>query len=122
VLAVRRLAPRLFAEGDYQPIAAEGPLADHVLAFARGLGTMSSLTIACRLTAHLLDRSGSLSIPGSAWKDTRILVPPALRGAPFSDMLRGGATLCDGHDWRLSEILRPLPIALLVSGNAGSGA
>ena len=116
VLAVRHLAPRLFLEGDYQPIAAEGPLADHVLAFARGLGTMSSITIACRLPACLLDRAGGLCIPASAWKDTRILVPPTLRSAAFSDVLRGGVALCNGHDWRLGEILDPLPIALLVNG------
>ena len=115
VLEVRRRAPRLFSEGDYLPIAAQGALADHIVAFARILGDSSAITIVCRLAAALLDPIGGLSIPASAWNDTRLLVPENLRMVSFSDVLRGHTSLRHDHGWHLGQILSSLPLAFLVS-------
>src|SRR6516165_9488899 len=115
VLEVRRKAPRLFSDGEYQPIAAEGPLADHVVAFARVLGDSCAITIVCRLADALLDPLGGLSIPAPAWNDTRLLMPENLNMVRFSDVLRGHAILGKGHGWHLGQILSSLPLAFLVS-------
>ena len=37
VLVARKAAPALFADGDYLPLQAAGPLAHHLVAFARVL-------------------------------------------------------------------------------------
>src|SRR5262249_27838506 len=73
-LAARKAAPRLFAEGSYLPIEVEGPLARHVIAFARILGNEIAVTVACRLTFRLL--ADGLSIQRLRWSGTRLRLPP----------------------------------------------
>ena len=55
-LHLRRRRPELFGpEGDYTPIEAKGPKADHVVAFGRGDGCV---TVAARLPLRLARRLG----------------------------------------------------------------
>src|SRR5262249_42706590 len=73
-LACRRAHPALFSEGDYRPLEIQGPLAEHVLGFARLGNDAAVLTVVPRLLA----RRGIEDLPlGSAyWGDeTRVLVP-----------------------------------------------
>jgi (1->4)-alpha-D-glucan 1-alpha-D-glucosylmutase len=112
VLEVRRAAPPLFADGSYVPIAAEGPLARHVLAFARILGDEIAVTVVCRLTFGLRapDR---LSIEHARWSGTRLCLPAECRGAQLSDAFSG--TQIDRDTVGLAALLPRLPVALLVS-------
>jgi (1->4)-alpha-D-glucan 1-alpha-D-glucosylmutase len=112
VLEVRRAAPRLFAEGSYVPIEAEGPLARHVLAFARILGDAIAVTVVCRLTFGLRapDR---LSIEHARWSGTRLCLPAECRSAQLSDAFSG--TQIDRNTVGLAALLPRLPVALLVS-------
>jgi (1->4)-alpha-D-glucan 1-alpha-D-glucosylmutase len=112
VLAVRRAAPRLFAEGAYTPIQVEGPLARHVVAFARSLGGEIAITIVCRLTSALL-ADDALSIQRLRWSGTRLLLPPEFRDAQLRDAI-GGAEFGETPA-NLAATLARLPIALLVS-------
>jgi (1->4)-alpha-D-glucan 1-alpha-D-glucosylmutase len=111
-LAVRRASPRLFAEGSYEPIEVEGPLARHVLAFARTLGDQIAITVVCRLTFGLI--AENLSIQRLRWSGTRLRLPPECRGAQFRDAL-SGTVLNEQNMSDLAAILPRLPIALLVS-------
>jgi malto-oligosyltrehalose synthase len=111
-LAVRRAAPRLFAEGSYQPIEVEGPLARHVLAFARTLGDQSAITVVCRLTFGLI--ADGLSIQRLRWSGTRLRLSPECRNAQFHDAL-SDTDLDKQNASELAAILPRLPIALLVS-------
>ncbi|HVE63062.1 MAG TPA: malto-oligosyltrehalose synthase [Mycobacteriales bacterium] len=94
-LRLRRSVPAAFgAAGDYQPLSADGPRADHCLAFARG-GTV--LTVVTRLPGALAgDWAGTaLTLPAGEWTD-RIT----------------GAT-CAGGPQPLDSLLARLPVALL---------
>jgi (1->4)-alpha-D-glucan 1-alpha-D-glucosylmutase len=75
ILAFRSENSDLFAEGDYDPVTAEGPKADHICAFTRRRGEQSVLVAAARFPAALEsdpDWSGTAlpSLPGAAvWHD-----------------------------------------------------
>jgi (1->4)-alpha-D-glucan 1-alpha-D-glucosylmutase len=111
-LAVRRVSPRLFAEGSYVPIEAEGPLARHMLAFARILDDEIAVTVVCRLTLGLLADDG-LSIQRARWSGTRLRLPGQCRSAQLCDALSGAE--CRRGCGDLAAILSRLPIALLVA-------
>jgi (1->4)-alpha-D-glucan 1-alpha-D-glucosylmutase len=118
VLAVRRVSPRLFSEGEYLPIETQGPLADHVVAFARVLGDASAITLVCRLPIRLLDNPRELAVAASAWQGTRLLPPMALRGQAFFDIVRSGSASSKQHEWHVGQMLEGLPIAFLVNDRA----
>jgi (1->4)-alpha-D-glucan 1-alpha-D-glucosylmutase len=111
-LAVRRAAPRLFAEGSYVPIDAEGPLARHVLAFARTLDDAIAITVVRRLTFGLLADEG-LSIQRLRWSGTRLRLPLPYRNAQLRDVIAGTKFAQTPED--LAAMLAGLPVALLVS-------
>lgn len=94
-LRLRRQHPDWFgAAGGYRPVGADGPAADHLVAFVRG----AALTIATRLP-HGLERDGG-------WQDTTVELP----GGTWCDLITGRE-----HTGRLrvAELLDRLPVALL---------
>lgn len=102
VLIARRAMPMLFARGDYRPLAVEGPMAAHAVAFARTYGEQTAITIVPRLVLRMLRDDDSITVPAEAWGDTLISLPDDL--AP-----RWGATL------RVADTLRDMPVALLLT-------
>jgi (1->4)-alpha-D-glucan 1-alpha-D-glucosylmutase len=111
-LAVRRAEPRLFVEGSHEPIDVEGPLARHVIAFARILDEAIAITVVCRLTCGLLTSDG-LSIQRLRWSGTRLRLPFHYRNAQLRDVIAGTEFAQAPVD--LAATLAGLPIALLVS-------
>jgi len=111
-LAVRRSAPRLFADGTYEPVEVEGPLARHVVAFARRHENAVAVTIACRLMSRLLFGDG-LSIQRLRWSGTRLRLPDACRTAHLRDAI-GGTEFHRQDAADLAASLAGLPVALLV--------
>jgi (1->4)-alpha-D-glucan 1-alpha-D-glucosylmutase len=106
-LRVRRDHPDWFTgpAASYLPLVAEGPAADHVVAFGRGGSAGAgpgSVTVATRLPVGLERRGGwadtSLPLPGpeATWRDV-------LTGRPH----RGGG-------FPLAELTSHFPVALLV--------
>ncbi len=91
-LTLRRDRSELFS--DYRPLTAEGPAADHCLAFDRG----GAVTVVTRLPRGLASRGGwagtALTLPGARWREL-------LTGRTWS----GTAPLAD--------LLSSLPVALL---------
>jgi malto-oligosyltrehalose synthase len=94
-LHLRREHPEWFA-GGYAPLAADGPAAGHVVAFARG---GHAVTVATRLPAGLRRAGG--------WADTAITLP----GGSWRDVLTGKTH--DGSRPLLAELTANLPVALL---------
>jgi len=92
-LRLHRDRPELF--DGYSPIWADGPAAEHVVAFDRGGAT----TVATRLPVGL-DRLGG-------WGDTTVDLPAGTDA--FTGRTHSGAT-------RLADVLADLPVALLVHG------
>ncbi len=117
VLAARRNVRELFSAGEYLPLAITGPLADHVVAFARILRDTIAITAVSRLTARLLIEQGSLTIPCDRWQSTAIVLPPALLGATCSSVLRRSEECYLESNLDLSRLFDPLPIAFLISQN-----
>ncbi|MGW2444314.1 malto-oligosyltrehalose synthase [Streptomyces sp. NPDC001494] len=80
----------------YAPLAADGPAADHCLAFTRSGEVVTAVT---RLSLRLSDAGG--------WRDTRLELPPGR----WADALVPGREFT-GHV-RVADLLDPLPVALL---------
>jgi maltooligosyltrehalose synthase len=95
-LWLRRDHPGWFA-GGYTPLAAEGPAAEHAVAFLRG---EHAVTVATRLPAGLRRRGG--------WADTALPLPEL----HWRDVLTG--TRHAGLRPLMSELTRRLPVALLI--------
>lgn len=93
-LAVRRMRPAAFGpDGDYTPLWAEGPRAEHVLAFSRG---EDAVTVVPRLTGRL-----------GRWAETTLALPEG----SWTDLITGAE-----HQGRteLARLLAGFPAALLV--------
>ena len=93
-LRLRRDRPELF--GDYMPLAASGPAADHLIGFDRG----GAITLATRLPVGLHTLGG--------WHDTTVDVGTA----PVVDVI--SQRRHQGGELRLADVFRDYPVALLV--------
>jgi (1->4)-alpha-D-glucan 1-alpha-D-glucosylmutase len=90
LLSLRRAHPDVFARGEYQPLEVEGPLARHVIAFARGLGDRWVVVTVPVRTVGLLARQGnriSALFDSGLWSDTRVVPPPGLDSAKWASVL-----------------------------------
>jgi (1->4)-alpha-D-glucan 1-alpha-D-glucosylmutase len=96
VLAVRRRHADAFGpKGDYLPLAADGEVANRLVAFMRG---GKAITLAPRLAVGL----------GGDWKGAAVELPPGIWEDAFSgERFRRGAQ-------KLTRLLEQFPVALLV--------
>jgi (1->4)-alpha-D-glucan 1-alpha-D-glucosylmutase len=111
-LTCRRAHAALFASGDYRPLEATGPLAEHVCAFARLGPGGAAITVAARLLA----RRGVEEPPlGPAyWGDaTRVTIPPGA-GTRFVDALTGERVEASDGALDVARVFANLSVALLV--------
>ncbi|MEU9111648.1 malto-oligosyltrehalose synthase [Streptomyces sp. NPDC048483] len=97
-LRLRRAHPQWF--GTYEPLRAEGPAAEHCVAFGRG-GRV--VTVATRLSLRLVETGG--------WWDTALRLPP---GGPWRELL-SGRLVEGGAAVGLSELLEVSPVALFAA-------
>jgi (1->4)-alpha-D-glucan 1-alpha-D-glucosylmutase len=110
-LAFRRAHAALYRSGDYRPLEAAGPLAEHLCAFARVSSEAAAITVVPRLLAR---RSGEITPLGvDYWVDTALVVPDDL-GARFRNVFTG-AEVHRHPDGRLAigEVFADFPVALL---------
>jgi (1->4)-alpha-D-glucan 1-alpha-D-glucosylmutase len=111
VLALRAAHPSLFAEGEYVPLLAEGPLADHVVAFLREHEGKTLMVAALRFNLTLVDEQLELKT-GGAPEATRILLPRGLQ--QMTDVLRDRRGDIDAQV-DIRELFGDFPVALLMS-------
>jgi len=109
VLALRQREPELLADGGYEPVAVEGAMARHVVAFQRTRGDDSLLVVVPRLPGALLADRESLGLSAAAWKDT---VLRRTDDRPLFDVLTSGERGPSGRDIALQQVLGRLPLAL----------
>jgi malto-oligosyltrehalose synthase len=118
-LALRREQPGLFARGAYHPLAAYGPMAEHVVAFARSHSGARCVVVAPRLCAGsplLPGRDGKIgdSTAGAIWRDTVLELPVETAGRSFVNRYTG--TRIDFLEpVPIGMILGEFPVALLAS-------
>jgi (1->4)-alpha-D-glucan 1-alpha-D-glucosylmutase len=111
LLAARKKAPQLFSEGAYFPLEATGPMADHVVAFARCWQDLTVIVAICRFTAKL-PKTDVHALPFLRCTNTRIPIPTELHGL-FSDALRPERTISMQSEIEAEQILKDLPVACL---------
>jgi (1->4)-alpha-D-glucan 1-alpha-D-glucosylmutase len=114
-LALRARQPERFAEGEYIPLEADGPLAAHILAFARRHGSGAAITAVTRLPAKLLGAERQPLIPPGSWGETVLVLPPGLAGLSFRDTLSDTAVPATGDRLAAAALFEALPVALLTT-------
>ncbi|MCC7370131.1 MAG: malto-oligosyltrehalose synthase [Chloroflexi bacterium] len=126
-LQLRRDLPELLAHGEYLPLRVDGPLGDHLCAFAREHDGDQIIVAVPRIVTRLLEPDdqwdGSrghapLTFQPGAWDDTYLLLPDA-GGKQYRNLLTGerirtrGAARASG---RMAESTRSmLPIGTLLA-------
>ncbi|CAA9555307.1 MAG: Malto-oligosyltrehalose synthase [uncultured Thermomicrobiales bacterium] len=121
LLEVRARHPDLFAAGDYTPLSISGDRQRHAVAFSRRREREQVLVVVARLTAGLDPGGGD-----GPWANTRIVLPDHAGDSSFTNVLTGATpTIATGDDgqptFMLSELLSPLPVAVLVSSSPEGG-
>jgi (1->4)-alpha-D-glucan 1-alpha-D-glucosylmutase len=114
-LAARTRQPELFGDGRYVPLAARGPLANHVVAFLRENSGRFALAAAVR---HPLQLLGDARLPRpdpTHWKSTALMLPPELRDLRWQDALCDAATDALPSPVPLSDLFAQWPTALWLS-------
>lgn len=114
VLGLRARHPRLFAEGDYRPLALDGALAEAMLAFERRHGEDRLIVVVPRLPHRLPLAAAGLAVGTAGWLDTRVKVPgPPL---PLRDLLEGRPVDPAEEGLPLARLCPALPLAVLGTG------
>ncbi len=120
---------REFWSGDYVPLAAEGPRADRVVAFARVAGNSISLCLAPRLALPALAEFG-LKAPAARdawpaarwWQETQIESPAGVTGSwrhVFTGRrIRPVRSESGRLSLELADVFSDFPVALLASDAA----
>jgi (1->4)-alpha-D-glucan 1-alpha-D-glucosylmutase len=111
LLDARRANAGLFIAGQYEPLSLRGARAGHVIAFARIDGPKAIVTIAPRLAAELEAdvRAGKVW-----WGDTTIRFPEGLQARAWHSPITGQG-FPGMAEMPVADLLRPLPIAVLMS-------
>ena len=128
-LRLRREHPGWFT-GDYRPLAVSGAAAAHVVAFCRG---GQAITVATRLPARLRRSGGwrdtALAVPTGRWRDVLTGTEYVVTGSQPAEgtTLRaaspaGANTVVAGTRLMLGDLMRRLPVALLVRAEAEEDA
>ncbi len=107
LLQFRRQKPELFARGTYEPLLAQGTLAEHCIAFERRQQGEILLVVVPRLTARI----GTPPV-FVRWLDT--FVTPVAGAQRWQNLLTG-AELDGGASLPLTELLKDWPVAVLVA-------
>ena len=116
LLKVRNQHPELFAIGSYLPMRVRGELRNHVIAFARRIGTTTLLVIASRKFAGIRLGRGVLPV-GAVWADTQLRL--AARGEA-TDVLTGRPVVLTGDTLLLQTALETLPVAAILIHTGGA--
>jgi (1->4)-alpha-D-glucan 1-alpha-D-glucosylmutase len=88
-LRLRRERPALFQRGDYVPLAAEGPRADSLAAFARRFQGEWLVAAVPRFPAVLTGGEEKLPVGREVWGDTRLFLPPDVAVPELTEAFTG---------------------------------
>jgi len=107
LLDLRQRYPQLFAEGDYQPLEAEGERSNHLCAFSRSHRGKTVVVAVPRLV-YQLDDAG-----GTTWGATEICLPP---GREWRDVFTG-REFDDQDRVSASDLFADFAVCVLISGH-----
>jgi (1->4)-alpha-D-glucan 1-alpha-D-glucosylmutase len=111
-LRLRRRWPDLFIDGGYEPLAASGEGAEHVVAFARQHGGRIVIAAVPRLSTTLLHHVGDRRV-GGIWQDIQIKLPA---GAPrrYRHLFSNERIEVNDTGLCAADMFRASPVAMLV--------
>ncbi|MCK9531647.1 MAG: malto-oligosyltrehalose synthase [Gammaproteobacteria bacterium] len=113
-LALRRSLPDVFLRGDYQPLAADGPQAAHVVAFARRHEQDVIAVLVPRCMA-MLTGDDRPPVGAAVWTETYVEAPDHLES--FHNVLTGEELVCEEIAGQrclpVAQALGHFPLALL---------
>jgi (1->4)-alpha-D-glucan 1-alpha-D-glucosylmutase len=116
-LKLRKLRPRVFLDGEYLPLEAEGNQAHHVLALARRHKEDIVLAIVPRLSMTLTRPDHPLPVGPESWHQTRLVLPNEWSDQSFCHELTGEKILPGFHEGKaflpVAAVLNVCPVALL---------
>jgi len=113
ILAVRKAAPDLFAEGGYRALTAQGRRASSVFAFVRQTPSATAIgAVTIRAAEAVIGRETPVA-PAAWWGDTEIVLPPDLGGRTWTDVLSEASVT--GPKLKAASLLDRLPVSLLVA-------
>jgi (1->4)-alpha-D-glucan 1-alpha-D-glucosylmutase len=110
LLHLRREHRELFERGDYRPLAAEGDLGSHLVAFARHDADRRVVVIVPRLAASLV-RPGVWPIGPRVWGD--LTIRSGARN-PLTNIFTGERVQTPRGTIRVADALNAFPVAVLV--------
>ncbi|MDN5865405.1 MAG: malto-oligosyltrehalose synthase, partial [Gammaproteobacteria bacterium] len=110
LLQLRRRRPKLFVQGGYELVRVEGACADDVLAFRRRHGDEQLVVLVARVSPVLMNAE-RCALDAAAWGDTRCAIGDE-KPRRWLELLSG--RLVAGAEFRLPELLSPLPAAVLI--------
>jgi (1->4)-alpha-D-glucan 1-alpha-D-glucosylmutase len=115
-LTYRREHIELFARGDCLPLTAAGPVAEHIVAFARRADDEEAIVVVPRLVAGLTRGNSAPPLGREVWGETRLTLP-APPGTRYRDIFSGeiieAEPAGDEAVLALGEVLAHFPFALL---------
>jgi (1->4)-alpha-D-glucan 1-alpha-D-glucosylmutase len=116
-LRFRREHRRLFAEGEYRPLEAQGTHAVNLCAFARTYGNDTVLAVVPRFLARLIAGPGALPFGKAVWADTAITLSDREAGLRFQNVFTGEVLSSNQEGDRpvlyLADVFASFPVALL---------
>lgn len=111
----RRDHSALYQDGGYQPVAAAGPAAEHIVAFARTLGQQTLVVVVPRLMRRLAVQVASSTdgpeapiLGAEPWRGTTLSLPPGRYRNVFT-----GEVLTSNGAQGADEIFAVFPVGLL---------
>jgi (1->4)-alpha-D-glucan 1-alpha-D-glucosylmutase len=117
-LRLRRRLRRLVLEGDYQPLEAQGDLAEHVVGVARRQEDDCILALVPRLIGQLLPLGVGLPLNREIWQDTAVQLPADLASGRYRNIFTGELLQPTAQDSQnrffVGDVLRSCPVALFV--------
>jgi (1->4)-alpha-D-glucan 1-alpha-D-glucosylmutase len=129
LLQLRAAHHPLFAQGSYIPLAAHGPLGEHVVAFARRLHPLASAPLSSPAAIIVVPRLTHAFAPtappmGELWRDTALHLPSDLADHRWRDAISGRELTLPPHASTdpaspiaipISSVLATAPVAVLVA-------
>ena len=125
LLHVRRAYPRLFAEGRYEPLEAQGPHARHLVGFARRFEDVTVLVVVPRHYWALTQGGRRLPLGRAVWDETRLSLPAGVAASSWRDVLTGERVASHAPHAGSLEVAAALarfPIAVLIASGAAAAA
>ncbi len=118
-LRLRQQHPELFQSGAYVPVESTADDGNrHLCGFVRRAGEISTVTVASRFPSQLCDiGGGAWPVGASVWSTDQLALPEDLSGRQWRNVLTGEllAGAAASPNLPVAEVLRTLPVALLLS-------